>query len=71
LEEVPYTTSDDIAMESCESNEYVYHGVCIVPDGDDNGIQYKVTVYFVAEFPFLNLKMTIPVSGETKIIINN
>lgn len=72
LDNVPYTISDEVAFNQCEkygSNVAVYHGVCIIPQGETQKKYYKVVVFFEADFPFLNLNMTIPASGETKVIV--
>lgn len=66
LENVPYKTNDEVATKQCEEGGKVHHGVCIVPKGSNEKRYYKVTVYFVAELPFLDVNMTIPISGETK-----
>lgn len=75
LDGVPYTVSNEIASVQCEKRykNYgytVHNGVCIVPmpQGSDKPEYFRVEVYFVAEFPFFNISLTIPASGETKII---
>lgn len=46
------------------------NGVCITQLGDvsNNKIYYRVTSYISIEFPFFNIFMTLPISGETKVI---
>lgn len=44
------------------------NGVCIVPLGDDDSRYYRVITYIAIEFPFFNISMVVPISGETKII---
>lgn len=68
LDGVPYNTSNDIAKDNCTDDGIVHHGVCIIPEGDSDNPYYKVIVFFVAEFPFFDINMTIPASGETKVI---
>ncbi len=69
LKNVPYTISDEIASANC-SGGTVYSGICIISEGTTKNPYYKVTVFFVAEFPFLNINMTIPVSGETQSFVD-
>ena len=71
LDNVPYNINSDDIRDDCQKygdDAVVYHGVCIVPEGTNNAPYYKVVVYFVAEFPYFNIKLTIPASGETKVI---
>lgn len=44
-------------------------GVCIEKMGDGNKHYYKVTSYISINFPFFDISMTLPISGETKMII--
>lgn len=72
LDGVPYNMDSTLAQKKC-SKSYgekatIYKGVCIVPEGETDAPYYKVVVYFVAEFPLFNLNLTIPISGETKVI---
>ena len=74
LDEVPYTVSDELANSQCRSrygdgNYKIHNGVCIVPMPSTSDPEYyRIEVYFVAEFPFFDINLTIPASGETKII---
>lgn len=78
LDNVPYTFNNEIAEDKCKqtagSNEYdTFKGVCIIQYGQKvNGVReepyYKVIVYFGAVFPWLNINITIPISGETTVI---
>lgn len=69
LGNVPYKISDEDAKSNCDENGVVHNGVCIIQEGTEDAKYYKVIVYFVAEFPFLEIaKLTIPVSGETTVI---
>ena len=43
-------------------------GVCIVPLGSDDARYYTVITYIAIDFPFFNISMVIPISGETKMI---
>lgn len=69
-------TYNEVAMSECkkygnDSDDFeVYHGVCIapMPQGSSNPDYYRVEVYFIADFPFFDIHLTIPASGETKII---
>ena len=76
LDNVPYTFS----LEEGECDKYTnggdsiaFKGVCIIPMGVKSSGKYvdpyyKVIVFFGAEFPFLGINITIPISGETMII---
>ena len=76
LDGVPYPANKYNAIASVECPKRygdevtVYHGVCIVPmpQGSDKTEYFRVEVYFAAEFPFLDINLAIPASGETKII---
>jgi len=71
LASVPYNVKDDKSKEEClnsvDNPQWVDRGVCIAPQ---IGGYYKVTTYISIEFPFFNLNMTLPISGETKVILN-
>ena len=43
-------------------------GYCLEEKGTSGKHYYKVTTYIVASLPLFNINITIPVSGETKII---
>ena len=71
LETVPYNVSEI----NCESNDLFdgtnveNMGICILPMSDDSNNQYyKVTAYIKIDFPFFGTNLTVPISGETKII---
>ena len=72
LDNVPYTIKNEDIANECKKygeNSVTYHGVCVVPLGEERAKYYKVVVFLRAEFPFLNFNMTIPASGETKVIV--
>lgn len=62
----------------CSDNGVNYYGVCIskfCPIGQPNEVNhkmsqvhYKVTTYINFQIPFLGLKFTIPITGETRSI---
>lgn len=71
LQSVNYFVDD---IDCGEYNQNV-RGVCITPM--INGVNltqavneqyYKITTYIRIDFPFFGIKLTIPISGETKII---
>jgi hypothetical protein len=68
LNNVPYKINDEDIKDVCkEVGGVSSNGICVVTEGNStNARYYKIYVYFVAEFPFFNIKMTIPASGETK-----
>ena len=74
LDAVPYSI-EGINCESRQDSNGLkvegtnINGVCILPMSDDASAQYyKVTAYIKIDFPFFGINLTVPVSGETKII---
>lgn len=76
LIEVPYNMGGNSKIESdCKSRTgdgdpyYVDYGVCIINEsGSSNPKYFKVITYISIDFPFFDIHMTIPISGETKSI---
>lgn len=66
LNNVPYNVKNDDVISRCSGN-LIAEGVCVSSGSGDK--YYVVTVYMVAKFPFLDLKLVIPISGETEDII--
>ncbi len=78
LKSVAYHIPDDNGSlrRTCEADEkgisdngkpyFVENGACISPRCDDNNCYYKITTYISIDFPFFKIKMTLPISGETK-----
>ena len=74
---------NDIGKSNCEGYDYIntdsdssYSNISIDQDSSIDGIEssyYKVRTFVYIEFPFMKLKFTIPVNGETRRIerINN
>ena len=61
--------------EKVNSGDYVYteNGACIISNGalgryGNSSRYYKVVTFINIDFSFFNIKMTIPISGETKVI---
>jgi len=46
-----------------------YYGYCIRQIGDGERKYFRVTVYASVSLPFLNLNMSMPVSGESKTVV--
>ena len=46
-------------------------GICIRENQSDNGSYYTVQTYVWFNFPIIGDIATIPVTGETKLIVNN
>ena len=77
LHAIPYNIPSDTNIgEKCTNNKnnkdarYV-QGICILRnDSDDQGYYYKVSVYYLAEFPFLGVYVPLTISGETMTIKN-
>ena len=72
LVKVPYSTTSSNIKDVCEktagsSPSDHRTGVCII---QQPGNYYKVIVYMYAEFPFLDIKMVLPISGETMTIVD-
>lgn len=82
LSNVPYNLNgNDSIKKHCNNTEFgntnkstntilTTNGVCIVKQatGSDNEVYYKVTSYISVDFRVFNIYMTLPISGETKII---
>ena len=82
LEGVPYNLNNNASVKAdCHNGtfgsngidngtDYVLtqNGVCITKIGDGTDFYYKVTTYISIEFPFFDIYMTLPISGETKMI---
>lgn len=68
---VPYSTTSQNIQQICKktagSSKYDHStGVCII---QNSGNYYKVIVYMYVEFPFFDIKMMLPISGETMTIV--
>lgn len=80
LNNVSYRVNN-IGESNCKGYDYINtnRGYCISKTNQDSSIDgiessyYKVRTFVYIEFPFLKLKFTIPVNGETRRIerINN
>ena len=80
LAKVPYDLNDNNSVKrNCNNTEFgskkentilTNRGVCITQFSDDktNDVYYRVTSYISVEFPFFDIYMTLPISGETKVI---
>ena len=75
LKDIPYNIPEiDKLQDICEKGEnktakyYPEEGICIEKKGDDKNPYYVVSVYFVAEFPFLGVHVPLTISGETMTI---
>lgn len=71
LESVPYNEKNNTTVSDCSNSggKLTNRGVCIVPIGDVGNRYYKVVTYISISFPFFHLNLTMPISGETKIIV--
>lgn len=70
LKSVGYIVSIDALQDKCTNGTLTQRGVCIVPKGNDNSRYYQVIAYIKIDFPFFNLHMVLPVSGETKSFVD-
>ena len=80
LQSISYRVND-IGESNCKGYDYINEdrGYCIAKIDQNSSIDgitssyYKVRTFVYIEFPFLKLKFTIPVNGETRRIerINN
>ena len=50
---------------------YQNHGICVIQKGDDKKHYYTVMVYYVINFPIMNINIPISANGETKVIYTN
>lgn len=58
-----FITSDQVGGQG-----NVGGGYCLEKKGNDKEFYYRVTTYITAEFSFFDIVITIPITGETKII---
>jgi len=72
LAEVNYPADIDGVNEQCADEDgKLVNGVCIVANEyNNNSRYYKVITYIHIELPLFDLNLVIPVSGETKTIID-
>ena len=81
LVSVPYNFGSNNGVEqTCANmagtgNDYTFteQGACIIPKGalgkfGNSSRYYKVVTFINIDFNFFNIHMTIPISGETKVI---
>lgn len=66
------------AQDNSGTGEYIFteNGACIIGYGamgkfGDSSRYYKVVTFIDIELSFFNIRMTIPISGETKVIYIN
>lgn len=45
-------------------------GYCISPVGTDDNTYYKITVYVSVSLPFFEVSLRLPISGESRAIVN-
>ena len=71
LRKVPYFEHDH-AVKECKNKDAIVtdQGACIIDMSKDNEEYkyFKVITYIAIEFPFFNLSLVVPISGETKTI---
>ena len=77
LRNIPYNIPNVSNLkEVCENGKngsakyYSDQGICIEKKGTDESPYYKVSVYYLAEFPFLGVYVPLTISGETMTIKN-
>lgn len=51
---------------TCDNNYWHDKGYCISPVGTDDNKYYKVTVYVSVSLPFFEVKLKLPISGESR-----
>lgn len=75
LPRVPYNMAGNESIKRHCNNQtdgrpyFVENGVCLVNmSGSNNPKYFKVITYISIDFPFFDIHMTIPISGETKSI---
>ena len=73
LNSVPYHYGDNVnILNHCQNQggNLTEDGACIVTKGSEESRYYRVITYISIDFPFFQLHMIIPISGETKLISN-
>ena len=75
LPKVPYNMAGNQNIKNDCNNHtegtpyFIDNGVCIINmSGNSNPKYFKVITYISIDFPFFDIHMTIPISGETKSI---
>ena len=75
LPKVPYNMGGNESIKRNCNNQsegdprFIENGVCIVDmSGGSKPKYFKVITYISIDFPFFDIHMTIPISGETKSI---
>lgn len=77
LPKVPYRNGNDKIKQKCDQqaslqrvdHNYSDFGVCLLNiSGNTTPKYFKVVTYISIDFPFFNIHMIIPISGETKSI---
>lgn len=75
LSSVAYNYSENNKIkDNCDSfkeSKLTDNRACIVPLGNEDARYYKVITYIAIDFPFFDISMVIPISGETKMIYTN
>lgn len=84
LASVPYNFGSNTEVKkTCENiagegNEYIFTrtGACIIPKGTmgkfgNSTRYYKVVTFIDIDFNFFDIHLTVPISGETKVIYIN
>ena len=68
----PALDSQNLSGQECLNEQY-NRAYCIkqMYSDDNRGTYYMVTTYMKFELPFFNLNISIPISGETRLVTNN
>lgn len=67
LDSVSYKNLSSSVSDKCNNvSGNLVNGVCIVPFDEVGARYYKIITYISIDFPFFNLSLVVPVSGETK-----
>ena len=76
LPEVAYNMAGNNKVEQhcydqASNPVFIENGVCIINESGNSDPKYfRVITYISIDFPFFNIHLTVPVSGETKSIYN-
>lgn len=66
-----FSNNDNVSANCYDHDDAIFteRGACIVPQGEGNKRYYKVITYISIDFPFFDVPLILPISGETKTIM--
>ena len=60
--------TDAKGISNNENPYFIANGACISPRCDGDVCYYRITTYISIDFPLFKIKMTLPISGESKTL---